>query len=130
MPGAIWSVEINMPLLKNRKRWGSWYGARWRAGYSAASSNLTRKTRKDRGAPISTSRSTRDRAWKCVDVMREIAKAHKASVAQVALSWLLHQEVVTSVIIGVKNPEQLADNLGSVNVSLSKPRTIWRTWTR
>jgi aryl-alcohol dehydrogenase-like predicted oxidoreductase len=61
----------------------------------------------------------RERAWKCVDVMREVAKAHKASVAQVALSWLLHQEVVTSVILGVKTPEQLADDLGSVHVALT-----------
>jgi aryl-alcohol dehydrogenase-like predicted oxidoreductase len=61
----------------------------------------------------------KDRAWKCVDVMRAIATAHKASVAQVALAWLLHQEAVTSVLIGVKNPGQLDDNLGAVNVALS-----------
>lgn len=62
----------------------------------------------------------RDRAFACVDVMREVAKAHKSSVAQVALAWLLHQQVVTSVILGVKNPEQLADNLGSVHVALTR----------
>jgi len=51
--------------------------------------------------------------------MREIAADKKASVAQIALSWLLHQPVVTSVIIGAKTPEQLADNLGAPDVSLS-----------
>jgi aryl-alcohol dehydrogenase-like predicted oxidoreductase len=61
----------------------------------------------------------RDRLWHCVDAMRDIAKAHKASVAQVALSWLLHRKVVSSVIIGVKDPAQLADNLGSVHLALS-----------
>ena len=58
-------------------------------------------------------------AFNVVDVMREIAAAHKVSVAQIALSWLLHQPVVTSVIIGAKNDEQLSDNLSAPEVELS-----------
>ncbi|HWB93025.1 MAG TPA: aldo/keto reductase, partial [Puia sp.] len=41
------------------------------------------------------------------------------SIAQLALAWLLHQPVVTSVIIGANKMEQLEDNLNSVNVSFS-----------
>src|SRR4051812_25769898 len=33
----------------------------------------------------------KDRAWDCVDAMRPIAQAKGASVAQLALAWLLHQ---------------------------------------
>ena len=51
--------------------------------------------------------------------MRTIADAKGASVAQVALAWLLHQPVVTSVIVGAKRVEQLVDNLGAVEVELS-----------
>ena len=51
--------------------------------------------------------------------MREIADAKGVSVAQVALAWLLHQPAVTSVIIGAKRPEQLAENLGAVEVALT-----------
>ncbi len=61
----------------------------------------------------------RERAWDVVDVMREIAAAHDATVAQIALAWLLHQDVVTSVIIGTKTMEQLEDDLGSVDVALT-----------
>ncbi|MCB0294597.1 MAG: aldo/keto reductase, partial [Calditrichaeota bacterium] len=61
----------------------------------------------------------KERAFNVVDVMREIAAAHKVSVAQIALSWLLHQPVVTSVIIGAKNDEQLSDNLSAPEVELS-----------
>jgi aryl-alcohol dehydrogenase-like predicted oxidoreductase len=50
--------------------------------------------------------------------MRPIARAHGVSVAQVALAWLLHQPQVTSVIIGAKRPEQLADNLAATQVEL------------
>jgi len=61
----------------------------------------------------------RERAYDCIDAMRPIAQAHGATVAQVALAWLLHQPQVTSVIIGAKRPEQLADNLGAARLVLS-----------
>ena len=59
------------------------------------------------------------RAYDCIDAMRPIAQAHGVSVAQVALAWLLHQPQVTSVIIGVKRADQLADNLVATGVRLS-----------
>jgi aryl-alcohol dehydrogenase-like predicted oxidoreductase len=61
----------------------------------------------------------KDRAWDCIDVMRPIAQAHGVSVAQIALAWLLHQAQVTSVIVGAKRPEQLADNIAAASVTLS-----------
>ena len=51
--------------------------------------------------------------------MREVATKRGVSVAQIALAWLLHQPAVTSVIIGAKKPEQLADNIGATRVELS-----------
>lgn len=61
----------------------------------------------------------KDRAFRVIDVMEEIATAHEVSIAQIALAWLLHQEVVTSIIIGAKNSHQLQDNLNAPNVKLS-----------
>ena len=61
----------------------------------------------------------RDRAFDCIDAMRPIAKGHGISVAQVALAWLLHQPRITSVIVGAKRPEQLADNLAATQVVFS-----------
>lgn len=61
----------------------------------------------------------RHRAWGCVEVMRELAQARGASVAQVALAWLLHKPAVMSVIIGAKTLAQLDDNLAAANLSLS-----------
>ncbi len=58
------------------------------------------------------------RAFRCVDVMREVAGRHDATVAQVALAWLLSRPQVTTVILGAKTPAQLADNLGSVRLVL------------
>ncbi|MCT8268674.1 aldo/keto reductase [Afifella sp. JA880] len=61
----------------------------------------------------------KDRGYAVIDEMRKIAEAHSVSVAQIALSWLLHQKVVTSVIIGAKRMDQLDDNLAAVEVRLS-----------
>ena len=61
----------------------------------------------------------KDRAYDCIDAMRPIAQAHGVSVAQIALAWLLHQPQVTSVIVGARRPEQLADNLAATRVTLS-----------
>ncbi len=61
----------------------------------------------------------KDRAFACIEAMRPIAQAHGVSVAQIALAWLLNQPQVTSMIVGAKRPEQLKENLGSSDVSLS-----------
>jgi aryl-alcohol dehydrogenase-like predicted oxidoreductase len=61
----------------------------------------------------------RERAFACIDAMRPIAEAQKATIAGVALAWLLHKPWVTSVIIGAKNPDQLRDNLAATNIKLT-----------
>lgn len=61
----------------------------------------------------------KERGYDIVDVLDPMAKAKGASVAQLALAWLLHQPVVTSVIIGANKMEQLEDNLKSVDVKFS-----------
>jgi aryl-alcohol dehydrogenase-like predicted oxidoreductase len=60
----------------------------------------------------------KEKAFNIIDVIREIAAKKGATVPQVALGWLLHQSHVTSVIIGTRTMEQLADNLGAVDVVL------------
>lgn len=59
------------------------------------------------------------RAFDIVDVMRPMADARGVSVAQVAIAWLLHQRVVTTVIIGAKRIDQLDDNIAACAVDLS-----------
>jgi len=61
----------------------------------------------------------KERAWACVDAMRIIARQRETTVARIALAWILAKPFVTSIIIGAKTMEQLDDNLGAVNLSLS-----------
>jgi aryl-alcohol dehydrogenase-like predicted oxidoreductase len=60
-----------------------------------------------------------DRAFDCIDAMTQMAEAKGVTVAQIALAWLLHQKVVTSVIIGAKRVGQLDDNIAATQVKLN-----------
>jgi aryl-alcohol dehydrogenase-like predicted oxidoreductase len=87
---------------------------------------LSGKFTPDGQGPAGSRRATFDfpvvdkpRAFAVVDVMRPIAHRHQVSVAQVALAWLLGRPQVTTVIVGAKTPEQLADNLGASRLTLT-----------
>jgi aryl-alcohol dehydrogenase-like predicted oxidoreductase len=61
----------------------------------------------------------KDRAWKCVEVMREVGEARGASVARVALAYILRKAFTMSIIIGAKTLEQLDDNLAAAELTLT-----------
>jgi aryl-alcohol dehydrogenase-like predicted oxidoreductase len=61
----------------------------------------------------------KDRAFNVVDVLEQMAREKQSSVARLALAWLLHQPVVTTVIIGANKPEQLEDNLKAAEVAFT-----------
>lgn len=60
-----------------------------------------------------------ERTWAVIDAMRPMAEARGVSVAQIALAWLLCQDVVSSVIVGARKSEQLTDNIAACEVELS-----------
>jgi aryl-alcohol dehydrogenase-like predicted oxidoreductase len=87
---------------------------------------LSGKFKEDASGPEGARRTTfdfppvdRERAFRAVEAMRPIAAAHNVSVARVALAWVLQQPAITSVIIGAKSQEQLADNLAASELKLS-----------
>jgi aryl-alcohol dehydrogenase-like predicted oxidoreductase len=60
-----------------------------------------------------------DKLYDTVDVLVEIANEHGVSPARVALAWLLARPGITSVIVGARTDEQLADNLAAAELKLS-----------
>ena len=61
----------------------------------------------------------KEKAYAIIEVMQEVAKTHEASVARVALAWMLRKKGVTSIIIGAKKEEQLRDNIAATTLILS-----------
>src|SRR5271168_1639708 len=58
--------------------------------------------------------------YKVVDALDEVAKETGKTVAQIALNWLLQRPTVVNVIMGARNEEQLRQNLGATDWSLTK----------
>jgi aryl-alcohol dehydrogenase-like predicted oxidoreductase len=73
----------------------------------------------NRGMEAYAARNLQERTWAIIDAVGKIAKARGVSLAQVALAWVAAQPAVTSVILGARNAEQLADNLAAASLSLS-----------
>jgi len=88
---------------------------------------LSGKYRRDQAPPVGSRRTdfdfpplNKDKAFVCIDVMEPIAKTHGVSIAQVALSWILSKQQISSIIIGAKRIEQLKDNLAATRLTLSE----------
>ena len=60
-----------------------------------------------------------EQLYDIVDALVEIGAAHGVSAAQVALAWVLTRPAISSVIIGARTEEQLADNLAAATLQLS-----------
>lgn len=61
---------------------------------------------------------------KIVGVLRDIASKHKATPAQISLAWLLHQEGITSVIVGARRLSQFEENVEAVNIQLTHDELV------
>lgn len=91
-----------------------------------ASGFLSGKYSRENGRPAGARRSLfdfppldRERTFDILDVIREIAADHEATLAQIAVAWLLHRPIVTSVILGVTSHDQLEENLRAAEIELT-----------
>jgi aryl-alcohol dehydrogenase-like predicted oxidoreductase len=89
---------------------------------------LSGKYRRDTEAPAGSRQLTdwneppvydREKLYDTVEVLVSIGEDHGVSAAQVALAWLLGRPAVTSLIIGARTVEQLADNLAAADLVLT-----------
>jgi aryl-alcohol dehydrogenase-like predicted oxidoreductase len=86
---------------------------------------LTGKYRRDQQQPESaraggvSRRYFNERGWSILEAAGKVAQERGASISQVALAWQLSDPVISSPIIGPRDLEQLADNLGAAGMRLS-----------
>lgn len=84
---------------------------------------LTGKYRKDSDWPSRTRLKSiddalpfdREKGFRILEELSQIAARREVSVAQVALNYLLRKKAVCSVIIGARNEDQLRDNIAAAN---------------
>jgi aryl-alcohol dehydrogenase-like predicted oxidoreductase len=81
----------------------------------------------------------RAHAFHVLERMHRIARKHNATIAQIALAWLLAKDAVTSILVGATKLEQLRDNLGAKDIyldsadlaeldRLSPPAAVYPQW--
>jgi aryl-alcohol dehydrogenase-like predicted oxidoreductase len=61
-----------------------------------------------------------EKLYDTIEVLVEIGTARGVSAAQIALAWLIAKPAVTSVIVGARTEEQLADDLASAELTLTE----------
>lgn len=98
-------------------------GGGWLAGKYSQDRRPSGATRlgedPERGVEAYDLRAAEPRTWRVLDALQVLAEAHGQSMSRIALAWLNAQPAVSSVILGARTTQQLADNLGSVNVALT-----------
>lgn len=89
---------------------------------------LTGKYRRDKKVDSvragSVAKYFSEKNWILLDTMDEMAAAHGATVAQVALAWQLADETITSPIIGANSIAQLEDSLGVLELQLTPDEKV------
>src|SRR5207245_2416800 len=60
----------------------------------------------------------KEMGYRVVEALKEVSGRHDATLARVALAWVLGRPAVSSVIIAARKPEQLADNIRAVDLGL------------
>jgi aryl-alcohol dehydrogenase-like predicted oxidoreductase len=92
-----------------------------------AGGHLTGKVRRNQpppensrvGANVGEPPVNHDLLYRIVDVLDEIAGETGKSVPQIALNWLLQRPTISTIVIGARNEQQLRDNLGAADWSLT-----------
>jgi aryl-alcohol dehydrogenase-like predicted oxidoreductase len=89
---------------------------------------LTGKYRRDRQAPAGSRQLTdwneppvydQEGLYDIVEILVGIGEERGVSAAQVALAYILGRPAITSLVIGARTADQLADNLAAASLSLT-----------
>ena len=111
-------LDANIGLLPWSPLAGGWLTGKYRR--DAKPTGATRLGENpERGMEAWEPRNRQERTWRILDAVEEIASARGISQAQVSLAWLEAQPAVTSVILGARSTDQLADNLAAASVELT-----------
>ena len=81
----------------------------------------------------------KEKGYDLIERMQDVGQRYKASVAQVALSWLLSKSFVTTILVGASRLSQLENNLAASDLeiaaedlaaldALTEPAPIYPNW--
>jgi aryl-alcohol dehydrogenase-like predicted oxidoreductase len=112
------ALDANIGLLTWSPLAGGWLTGKYQRDADPMGATRLGEDPK-RGMEAWEPRNKQERTWLILDTVQEIAKAKGVSQGQVSLAWLETQPAVTSVILGARTTDQLADNLSAASVELT-----------
>jgi aryl-alcohol dehydrogenase-like predicted oxidoreductase len=112
------SLDAGIGLLPWSPLGGGWLSGKYRRDQMPTGATRLGEN-PERGMEAFAARNAKPITWNVIGAVEDIAKALGASMAQVALAWVAAQPAVTSVILGARTREQLADNLGAAKLTLT-----------
>lgn len=98
---------------------GGWLSGKFKRGMSEPPADTRIARAEQEGWGERWSAYNNEFTWEVIDALHEVAQESGHEPAQVALNWLLQNDVVTAPILGVRTMDQLKSNLGSVGWNLT-----------
>ncbi len=111
-------IDAGMGMLPWSPLAGGWLSGKYKRDIAPVGATRLGED-PNRGMEAFGPRNARGRTWDVIDVVNTIARARGVSMAQVSLAWVAAQPAVTSVLIGARTREQLADNLSASKLVLT-----------
>jgi len=112
------SLDAGIGLLPWSPLGGGWLSGKYKRDQAPTGASRLGEN-PERGMEAWKARNDNPHTWAVIDAVEAIAAAHGVSPSQVALAWLVDRPAVTSVILGARTTEQLADNLAAADLQLS-----------
>lgn len=116
------SLDAGIGLLPWSPLGGGWLSGKYKRDEAPAGATRLGENPK-RGMEAWQARNDNPRTWEVIGTVEKIAADHGVSASQVALAWLAERPAVTSVILGARTTEQLADNIAAADLQLSEEET-------
>lgn len=116
------ALDAGIGLLPWSPLGGGWLSGKYKRDVPPTGATRLGENPK-RGMEAWDARNADERTWRVIDAVDVTASAHSVSSSQVALAWLADRPAVTSVILGARTREQLADNLAAAELKLSAEDT-------
>lgn len=111
------SLDANIGLLPWSPLGGGWLSGKYKRDVQPTGATRLGEN-PNRGSESYGPRNAMERTWRIIGALEEASAALGVSMAQVALAWLGGRPAVTSVILGARTREQLADNLKAADLQL------------
>lgn len=112
------ALDAGIGLLPWSPLGGGWLSGKYKRDQPPSGATRLGENPK-RGMEAWEARNGNPQTWTVIDAVEDIATAHGVSPSQVALAWLADRPAVTSVILGARTTEQLADNLAAAELRLT-----------